>query len=80
MYLRAGGVPTRGTHTNGTAYTRGTYSRVAHTNTHTHKQTHSAARQSVYVSLLLGAGAGAAVDLLALATRAVPLVIFLHDL
>ena len=42
-----------GTHTNGTAYTRGTrhlYSRVkalyTHKRTHKHKQTHSAARQS----------------------------------
>jgi hypothetical protein len=38
-----------GTHTNGTAYIRGTYSRVhtqTHTNTHKHKQTHNVARQS----------------------------------
>ena len=40
----------------------------------------SAPSDSVYVLLLLGEGAGAAVDLLALATRAVPLVMFLRDL
>ena len=41
IYLRAGGVPTRHTHTNGTAYTRGTYSRV-HTQTHTNTNKHTA--------------------------------------
>ena len=39
LYLRAGGVPTHGTHTSGTAYTRGTYSRV---NTQTNASKHTA--------------------------------------
>ena len=36
IFTRRGGVPTHGTHTSGTAYTRGTYSR-AHTQTRTNK-------------------------------------------
>ena len=44
-----------GTHTNATAYIRGTYSRVPHTNTHKHKQTHNAARQiKLYVKATAG--------------------------
>jgi hypothetical protein len=41
------------THTNGTAYTRGTYSSYTHKHTHKHKQTHSAARQSTVCGLTL---------------------------
>ena len=43
-----GGVPTRHTHS-GTAYTRGTYSRVQNTHKHTHAQTNAQSSPSKYV-------------------------------